>query len=168
MDYSLNNPDDNLGALSPFIIDVDVDTTTALIRAEYRLKTEEKTLWTLLESSYYKDGIFSSGEEANKVLADNFGKLFGLTVYAINPNNPDDKQLKSQKELHDLFPFYVIPAERVLGEDDTHNSSLGSLISGFFDANEAELDPDVSEEIKRLRSIVEKANKDVQKQAMKF
>lgn len=165
VDYSLNNPDDNLGALSPFIIDVDVDTTTALIRAEYRLKTEEKTLWTLLESSYYKDGIFSPGEEANKVLADNFGKLFGLTVYAINPNNPDDKQLKSQKELHDLFPFYVIPAERVLGEDDTHNSSLGSLISGFFDANEAELDPDVSEEIKRLRSIVEKANKDVQKQS---
>ena len=32
VDYSLDDPDDNLGALSPFIIDVDVDTTTALIR----------------------------------------------------------------------------------------------------------------------------------------
>ena len=52
VDYSLDDPDDNLGALSPFIIDVDVDTTTALIRAEYRLKTDEKTLWALLESSY--------------------------------------------------------------------------------------------------------------------
>ncbi len=50
VDYSLEDPDDNLGALSPFIIDVDVDTTTALIRAEYRLKTDEKTLWSLLES----------------------------------------------------------------------------------------------------------------------
>lgn len=104
-------------------------------------------------------------DETNNVLADNFGKLFRLTVYAINPNNLDDKQVKSQKELHDLFPFHVIPAERVLGEDDTHNSSLGSLISGFFDTSEAELDPDVAEEIKRLRSIVEKANKDVQKQS---
>ena len=165
VDYSLDDPDDNLGALSPFIIDVDVDTTTALIRAEYRLKSDEKTLWTLLESSYYKDGAFSPSEDAHKVLADNFGKLFGLTVYAINPNNPDDKQVKSQKELHDLFPFHAIPAERVLGEDDAHNSSLGSLISSFFDMSEAELDPDVAEEIKRLRSIVEKTNKDVQKQS---
>lgn len=107
VDYSLDDPDDNLGALSPFIIDVDVDTTTALIRAEYRLKSDEKTLWTLLESSYYKDGAFSPSEDAHKVLADNFGKLFGLTVYAINPNNPDDKQVKSQKELHDLFPFHT-------------------------------------------------------------
>lgn len=165
VDYSLDNPDDNLGALSPFIIDVDVDTTTALIRAEYRLKSDEKILWTLLESSYYKDGAFSPSEDAHKVLADNFGKLFGLTVYAINPNNPDDKQVKSQKELHDLFPFHTIPAERVLGEDDTHNSSLGSLISGFFDMSEADLDPKVAEEIKMLRTIVEKANKDVQKQS---
>ena len=165
VDYSLDDPDDNLGALSPFIIDVDVNTTTALIRAEYRLKTDEKTLWALLESSYYKDGAFSPSEEAHEVLVDNFDKLFGLTVYAINPNNMEDKQVKSQKELHDLFPFHTIPAERVLGEDDTHNSSLGSLISGFFDMSEADLDPKVAEEIKMLRTIVEKANKDVQKQS---
>ena len=31
VDYSLEDPDDNLGALSPFIIDVDVDTTTCLL-----------------------------------------------------------------------------------------------------------------------------------------
>lgn len=165
VDYSLDDPDDNLGALSPFIIDVDANTTTALIRAEYRLKTDEKTLWALLESSYYKDGAFSPSEEAHEVLVDNFDKLFGLTVYAINPNNMEDKQVKSQKELHDLFPFHTIPAERVLGEDDTHNSSLGSLISGFFDMSEADLDPKVAEEIKMLRTIVEKANKDVQKQS---
>lgn len=165
VDYSLDDPDDNLGALSPFIIDVDVNTTTALIRAEYRLKTDEKTLWALLESSYYKDGAFSPSEEAHEVLVDNFDKLFRLTVYAINPNNMEDKQEKSQKELHDLFPFHTIPAERVLGEDDTHNSSLGSLISGFFDMSEADLDPKVAEEIKMLRTIVEKANKDVQKQS---
>ena len=35
VDYSLDDPDDNLGALSPFIIDVDMGTTTVLIRAEY-------------------------------------------------------------------------------------------------------------------------------------
>ena len=165
VDYSLEDPNDNLGALSPFIIDVDVDTTTALIHVEYRLKTDEKTLRALLESSYYKDGAFSPNEEAHNVLADNFGKLFGLTVYAINPNDLEDKQVKSQKELHDLFPFHAIPAERVLGEDDTHNNSLSSLISNFFDMSEGDLDPDIAEEIKRLRAIVEKANNDVQKQS---
>ena len=36
VDYALDDPEDNLGALSPFIIDVDVDTTTALIRVEYK------------------------------------------------------------------------------------------------------------------------------------
>ena len=90
VDYSLEDPDDNLGALSPFIIDVDVDTTTALIRAEYRLITDEKTLLALLESSYFKVGTFSSNEEAHNIIADNFGKLFGLTVNANNPNNQED------------------------------------------------------------------------------
>ena len=37
VDYSLEDLEDNLGALSPFIIDVDVDTTPALIRVEFRL-----------------------------------------------------------------------------------------------------------------------------------
>ena len=63
------------------------------------------------------------------------------------------------------YRFHAIPAERVLGEDDTQNSSLGSLISGFFDMSEGDLDPEVAEEIKRLRTIVEKANKNVQKQS---
>lgn len=165
VDYSLDDPDDNLGALSPFIIDVDVNTTTALIHAEYQLKTDEKALWDLLESSYYKDGTFSPNGEEHKAIADNFSKLFGLTVYAINPNNLDDKQVKSQKELQELFPLYAIPAERVLGEDETHNSSLGKLISGFFDMSEAELNPKIAEEVKRLRTIVESANKEVQKQS---
>ncbi len=165
VDYSLDNSDDNLGALSPFIIDVDVDTTTALIRAEYHLKTDEKTLRAILENNQYKDGILTPSEQIHNALAENFGKIFGLTVYAINPKKTDDKQIKSQKELQDLFPYHSIPAERVLGEDDKHNSSLGSLISSFFDSSEAELEPEFAEEIKRLRSLVETANQDVQKQS---
>lgn len=53
VDYSLEDLEDNLGALSPFIIDVDVDTTTALIRVEFRLKPDEKVIWRTLEESYY-------------------------------------------------------------------------------------------------------------------
>ena len=125
-------------------------------------------MWDLLESNYYKDGTFSPNGEEHKAIADNFSKLFGLTIYAINPNNFNDKQVKSQKELQELFPLYAIPAERVLGEDETHNSSLTSLISDFFDMSEAEMAPEIANGIKRLRTIVESANKDVQKQSDKI
>lgn len=165
VDYTLDDPDDNLGALSPFIIDVDVDTTTALIRIEYMLKYEEKALWTLLESSYYKEGSFAPDEESHDTIVNNFGKLFGFTIYAVNPKNELDKQVKSLKELCELFPLYTIPAERVLGEDGSQNSSLGSLISNYFNMNEEELDPSVAAEILELRSVVESANKHVQKRS---
>ena len=165
VDYSLDDPEDNLGALSPFIIDVEEDTTTALIRAEYRLKPDEKAVWNCLESSYYNDGNLLPDEEAREGIISNFSKLFELVVYAINPKYPAEKQLKKLKELQELFPFCMIPAERELGENGAQNSSLGALISSFFDMREEELDPSVAEEIKELRRIVEDANKGVQRKS---
>ena len=165
VDYSLDNPDEPLGALSPFIIDIDIDSTTVLIRVEYQLKTDEKTLWSDLEKGYYPTGVFSPTDETHALIAECFSKRFGHTVYAINPKNHNDRQVKSLAELQELFPIYNIPAERVLGEDATHNSSLSSLITSFFNTNEDDLDPEVAEEIKRLRDIVYDANKKVQKQS---
>lgn len=88
-----------------------------------------------------------------------------MTIYAINPKNAEDKQIKKQKELSELFPFHIIQAERRLGEDGTQDNSLSSLISDFFDMSEDELDPSVSEKVKELRVIVETANKNVQQQS---
>ena len=165
VDYSLDAPEDNFGALSPFIIDVDVDTTTALIRAEYKLKADEKSIWKILEPSYYVNGIFSPDDDVHNAIISSFHKLFEMTIYAINPKNAEDKQIKKQKELSELFPFHIIQAERRLGEDGTQDNSLSSLISDFFDMSEDELDPSVSEKVKELRVIVETANKKVQQQS---
>lgn len=165
VDYSLDAPEDNLGALSPFIIDVDVDTTTTLIRAEYKLKADEKSIWKILEPSYYVNGIFSPDDDVHNAIISSFQKLFEMTIYAINPKNAEDKQIKKQKELSELFPFHIIQAERRLGEDGTQDNSLSSLISDFFDMSEDELDPSVSEKVKELRVIVETANKKVQQQS---
>ncbi len=162
VDYSLDDPEDNLGALSPFIIDVDVDTTTALIRAEYKLKTDEKSIWKTLEQSYYKDGIFAPADDAHNAIISNFHKLFEMTIYAVNPKNPEEKQIKKHKELAELFPFRIIEAERRLGEDGTQENSLSSLISEFFDTSEEDLDPSVAKKVKELREIIENANKSVQ------
>ena len=123
VDYSLDAPEDNLGALSPFIIDVDVDTTTALIRAEYKLKADEKSIRKILEPSYYVNGIFSPDDDVHNAIISSFHKLFEMTIYAINPKNAEDKQIKKQKELSELFPFHIIQAERRLGEDGTQDNS---------------------------------------------
>ncbi|CDD27910.1 uncharacterized protein BN815_00055 [Firmicutes bacterium CAG:94] len=165
VDYSLDDPEDHLGALSPFIIDVDMDTTTALIRAEYKLKADEKSIWKILEANYYEDGCFSPADDVYKAIISNFHKLFEMTIYAINPKNSEEKQIKKHQELAELFPFHIIQAERRLGEDGTQDNSLSSLISDFFDMNEDELDPRVAEKVKELRSIVENANKNVQQQS---
>ena len=47
-DYSNEDSDDNLGALSPFIIDVEEDTTNAIICVHNQLM-DESALWQLLE-----------------------------------------------------------------------------------------------------------------------
>ena len=82
VDYSLDAPDANLGALSPFIIDVDVDTTQAQIRGEYGLKMDEEHLRQLFEPCFFENGVFVNNiSEAREVCAANFRKLFGLSVY---------------------------------------------------------------------------------------
>lgn len=165
VDYSADEPEDNLGALSPFIIDVDLDTTDALICVEYRVKSEEKALWNLLENSFYKNGVYMPDTtEAHDIIANSFAKIFDLEIYAVNPKNIKDRQVKSPKELSELFPFFSIPAERTLGEDGTQsNNTLSALISSFFDVSEDNLDSKVATEVMRLRKIIEDANKDVQK-----
>lgn len=165
VDYSLDNSDDNLGALSPFIIDLDMDITTALIRVEYKLRVDENKFWKTLEKSYYSEEGFKASNDAHDAIASNFHKLFEIVVHAVNPKNEEIKQRKRQSELAELFPFQIIRAERRLGEDGTSDDTLSSLISSYFDMSEDELDPSVSEKIMELRSVVEIANKKVQNQS---
>ena len=166
VDYSLENPEANLGSLSPFIIDIDVDTTIAILRVEYRLKADETSLRKLFVSSSEDGATLPSAEDIKRLLTDKFTTLFELVILAVNPANPDETQVKSQNELSDLFPIYQIPAERVLGEDGAqNNSSLGALISSYFDISENELDSKIAEEVISLRKMIETANQEVQKKS---
>lgn len=167
IDYSLDDAEDNLGALSPFIIDVDVDTTTALVKAEYSLKMDEESLRNYFHTCFYKDGAFAlDPQETKEVCSTNFSKIFELVIYAINPKNKADVQIKTQKELADLFPFYPIPAERVLGEATEQNyNSLGTLISSYFSVDIKNLDPKIAADVLKLRETVEEANKSIQRES---
>ena len=65
----------------------------------------------IVENALYHglEGMYGDGEIV----------IHELTVYAVNPKNPEEKQVKKHKELKELFPFHIIPAERLLGEDGT-------------------------------------------------
>ena len=167
INYSLDDPEKNLGALSPFIIDVDDETNTARIRAEYKVKIDEETLRKVFEPCFYVEGVFKfNSDEIRDFCVLNFSKIFELKIYAINPKNEEDIQVKRPKELAELFPYYLIPAERVLGETGGQSSnSLSSLIANYFNVDIDKIDPKISEEVERLRRIVETANKAIQKQS---
>lgn len=63
VDYSLDDPNMNLGALAPFIIDVDVDSTTAIIHVEYSIKISEEALKTMFESCFLKMVILAANQK---------------------------------------------------------------------------------------------------------
>jgi len=167
IDYSADGPEDNLGALSPFIIDVDEDTTTAIIRIEHRLKLEEESFYNLFEFCFYNNDDFLPDVDEGKIIyKKEFHKIFNSVIYAVNPKNQEDTQVKDAKELAELFPVFSIPAERVLGEDGSqNNSSLSSLISSFFTVRQDDLQPEVAEQVSHLIKTVNDANKEVQKKS---
>lgn len=166
VDYSLDAPDSHLGALSPFIIDVDEDITTAIILVENKFKISAEGLQTLLEPCLLSNSKEYDLAEARDIITTNFSKLFNTVIYAVNPKDTTNRQMKSQSELLELFPLFSIPAERTLGEDDSKKAnSLTELISSFFDVEEEDLDGSIADEVKNLRKIIADTNKTVQKQS---
>lgn len=159
VDYSKDNDDDNLGALSPFIIDINPDITKALIYIEYRLIPNEKKMQTIIEQLSIND-VNDSVDIASR-----FNDFFEMKIYAVNPNGEDDKQLKSLRELQELFPCLFIPAERVLGEDEAMKNSLSELISNFFNSKIGDLDESIIQQINNLRDFLNKSNKNIQEKA---
>ena len=159
VDYSKDNDDDNLGALSPFIIDIDPDITKALIYIEYRLIPNEQKMRTIIEQLSIND-VNDSVDIASR-----FNDFFEMKIYAVNPNGEDDKQIKSLRELQELFPCLFIPAERVLGEDEAMKNSLSELISNFFNSKIGDLDESIIQQIDSLRDCLDNSNKNIQEKA---
>lgn len=168
VDYSHENDEDNLGSLSPFIIDVDENITTAIIVAEYSLKVGEDGIRELFDSYINfdeKGSIIFSVDEVRERVSFHFAKLFSLSIKAINPSSPVDTQNKSLKELQELFPLYTISAERDLDETGNDSpSSLQTVISSYFSVDIDDLDAKIADNVKALRNKVEIANAEIQKE----
>lgn len=158
IDYSTESEDELLGALSPFIIDILEENNTALIKAEYCIKTDESTL-----REYFNDCI-SDSKEVRDICSKKFKDFLELKIYAINPKNKMDFQEKSKAELEELFPQYFISAERGLGEDSNSKNTLPDTVSNYFSQSPEELDEDkhIYEQIQNLKTKIKETEKDIQ------
>jgi putative ATP-dependent endonuclease of the OLD family len=120
---------ETLGALSPFVIDLNLDCTDALIRIRYQLRDGKiKELF---------DG-FSSCEEARRPdlfreLKERVPALYSANLQAIDPNDPTNVKTVEWAAIHALIQSGFINAQRGL-DDTTHKDRvvLGKVLETLF------------------------------------
>ena len=158
IDYSSEADDEDLGALSPFIIDLDEESSEAIIVAEYSFKMLEDEIFNL-----FLEIDFSNLEKIKEIVQKQFDKFFSIKIKALNPVDKNDTQEREIRELQELFPTYIINAERDLDETGNNNkSSLSSVISKYFNIDLEKIEESVLEDVKKLRKSVEEKNSEIQ------
>lgn len=170
IDYSEEDDDQPLGSLSPFIIDIDDNNTSARIDAIYtfdELKADEmfsscKGRYDQLLQARQKDNPGDEGQEGfdraltAAVVKDSFDKFFYLKVLAVNPSYVEDCQEKPSSLLRKLFTYRTIEAERNLDESENKNDHpLAGMMNRVFNPEEQELESAFSPIISELNRYVD-------------
>ena len=163
IDYSIETVDENLGALSSFIIDTDSDITNALIGASYYLACSEDQF-----KNFFNDDILqcvNSDDLIRKSLEKLYEAFVKLNFYAINPQNNQKKRKVEYKEFKALFPIFAIKAERSMDESDSSNKTpLKNIMTTIF---QPELDKSFDElkpKIEDLHKLCNTVNQNTQDQ----
>lgn len=173
VDYSEESDEDQLGTLTPFIIDLDDNISDAKIEVIYSLSTTEERLrtWvheegiTLSAMSDSDDLSQENKESIRKLIKKRFRDIFEWKVRAVNPNDPEDVSIRSHKELEDLFPRLVIAAERDIDESDgKKRKPLTDILNRLLETNDDD-DDDISEGKKQLRDLLETNGQHVESRA---
>jgi predicted ATP-dependent endonuclease of OLD family len=169
--YDLEKPDQPLGALAPFIIDMDIDTTTAIIIAEYRFSISEEKFKACFSAEQNEDKSSDDNYSKfiQKTIKKHFSSFFELIIEAINPNNALDKLSKTHNELKELFPVYFIRAERGMDESEQSNKKpLSPLLTRLFKNDIDDVYPEVQDETQKIRNLVEQMNENVEDKTNKL
>lgn len=180
IDYSKESDDTFLGALSPFIIDLDENISEAIIVANYSFIATNDTL-NELKKDYYKtiEVVENNNKNIDKILNDGskqvqdkknvlnieiissivekyFFRLFTLQIFAINPNDEKNVQTKSKTELKNLFVLGTVGAERSLDEaDDASDRPLGIVMSRLFKSDMSGVEEEIATQTASLSDFVD-------------
>ena len=169
IDYTEEGDADNLGALSPFIIDVNYESTTTIIKAEYEFSADEETVKKFLNDYLVYDNGRILIENLRNAIVEVFPKVFKLNIKAIDPLDSSNSQQKKLEEFIKLFPLYIISAERFLDEGEQQkNSSLSKIINDYFNKTFESIEPEFNDKIEELKNFVSSENIKIQSTTTKI
>lgn len=121
----------NLGPLAPFVIDLDVDSTTAIVRVEY--KATLATLHTLLDVPAEPEGV-ELRTHFFRSLRDTLPKAYNIHVFAIDPTDDTNRRdFEGTTALAALLQCNFVRAQRTLDHAKHGDADvIGKLLSALF------------------------------------
>lgn len=160
--FSYSQDAGDLGPLSPFVIDLDPDCTTAIARIEYSASL--KTISALLDISALAEGE-SPAEALFRHLRDTIPKTYAIKTFAIDPTDQSNRRaFDKTAEINVLINAGFVRAQRTLdvgkrGDTDV----IGKLLNKLFKtANTLTASPDDQQIADGLKASVTELQKVMQ------
>jgi len=162
VDYSLENDDENLGALSPFIIDTDNSITEAKIEAIYSVVISKEVFDSIFTKEILNEA--DKEERIKEILGRNFSSLVKLNFFAVNPSDNNKRRKIDFKEFEELFHIFAIKAERNMNESELLNETpLKSIISSIFKPELDNASDTLKDKRENLKKYCDEANLNTEK-----
>lgn len=170
VDYSEEEEEQTLGALSAFIIDMDAKVEHAIIDITYSTSPQIEKFLQDSRAKYEK--FYNTKVESNtlpdyaklsELVRDVFSILFERSIAAVNPNNEKDCQERSSKQIQELFEIRSITAERSLDETEEKNCKpLTPLLTKIFSSELDEMGQGLQAKISQLTDYIDNTNTQLQ------
>ncbi|WP_151742952.1 AAA family ATPase, partial [Acinetobacter sp. TUM15113] len=158
--YNKLSPD--LGSLSPFVIDLDEDSTTAIARVEYRpILKNMHLLFDLTPSS----AVVEPRTHFYKNLKGNLSKAYGVHVSAVDPTDiTNTRDFEGTSALTALLQCNFVLAQRNLDKTKLGDADvIGKLLSELFKTATAPSAAEADQNLAiRLKQSVENIEHNVQ------
>lgn len=151
------DPVNELGALAPFVIDLDPECKIAKIRIEYR---PVQTALALLLDSPVSPEETDNGAHLFKNLKEAIPKAYEYRVTAIDPTDPTNERVIEMKQLSKLFQCGLVSAQRSLDQHKRGDPNvLGKLLEALFNtatsATASRSDQEIAAELREAVSNIE-------------
>ncbi|EPB6938805.1 ATP-dependent endonuclease [Proteus mirabilis] len=129
--FRYDGTDTNLGPLSPFIIDLDTDSTTAIVCIEY--KASPATFHILFDVQPTPEGL-EPRSYFLRLLRETLPKVYGTHISAIDPTDPKNRRsFDGSSNLATLMQCNFVRAQRTLDHDKHGDTDvIGKLLNTLF------------------------------------
>jgi predicted ATP-dependent endonuclease of OLD family len=156
LSYDPAAPD--LGPLSDFIIDLDPECTTVVLRIDYRASL------ATLDALFDFPILEREGDEAAQILRgfrETIPKVYSLHPVAVDPTDPTNERELDQKHVAALFQYGFVGAQRALDQSKKGDPYvLGKLLETLFQtastATAAPGDQNIAADLKAAVETVER------------